>query len=33
MIEIIKIIFQIAFIAGIFTFSFTEIKKFRFINN
>ena len=33
MIEIIKIIFQIAFIATIFTFSFVEIRKFKFINN
>jgi len=33
MIEIIKIIFQIAFIAAIFAFSFIEIKKTKFINN
>ena len=33
MIELIKIILQITFIAIIFAFSFVEIKKFKFINN
>ena len=33
MIEIIKIILQIVFISVIFIYSFTEIKKYNFINN